>query len=262
MINSIKISIKLISVIVILFIYNYNLLYSNINLADNETYLDANSLEISEDISDETPGDNSENETKTDNFQMGFILAYKVGFNAITPVEGRKNDIGFAQIPDFGIRTKYKFFKEEDKYSNSFLFDILYSNYQFNINDGNTNQKYPHNLTFLSFSPAISISGVSLGFTYGIPLSSNINSVDFDNSKINTLTEINIGYNYELYSDNDGAFVTFAKLSYQLGPVFDNYAVNDPLINLIPNNTIVKLTNEFNPRIATFQLGFSYLFNL
>lgn len=240
--NSKKISVKLITLMLILFVNSYNLIYSNVYLVDDETYTD--------------------NEIVSDDFKIGFLLAYKIGFNGITPVDGRKNDIGFAQIPDFGLRTKYNIFKEDGKYSNSLLLDIVYSNYQFNINDASTNQKYPHNLTYLSFSPAISISGISLGFTYGIPISSNINSIDFDNNKINTLTELNIGYNYELINDNDGSFITFVKLSYQLNPVFDNYAVNDPLINLIPKSTVVKLTNEFNPRIASFQLGFSYLFNL
>ena len=106
------------------------------------------------------------------------------------------------------------------------------------------------------------VKNFSFGFTYGMPISAQINSIDFNTEKVNSLVEMNFGYNYEIYSDEDGSFMTFAKLSYALNGFMDNYAINDPLISNIPADPIIKMTNEHTPRIASFQLGFSYLFNM
>jgi hypothetical protein len=227
--------------LVILFsIISFNNLNANI-LVDEPNYSDENVEEVAK-----------------SNLKIGLNLGYKLGFNAIPPVEGRKNDLGFAPIPDFGLSTKY-YLEDTD---NHLVFDINYSNYQFIVSDATLGTKYPHNVSYLSFSPSVMVSQFSFGFTYGMPMSTQINSVDFDIEKINSLVEINIGYNYEIYSDEDGSFMTFGKLSYALNGFMDNYAINDPLLTNIPANPIIKMTNEHNPRIASFQLGFSYLFNM
>lgn len=201
---------------------------------------------------------NQENEEEiSTSFQMGPILGYKAAFNAIPPIVGRKNDVGFSSLPDFGLRTKL----ELDEV-NSFIFDVSYSTYQFQITDASLGIKYPHNANYLSFSPNLQLSNFTFGFNIGLPMSADINSVDFDIEKVNMLSEVNLGYNYEIYSDNDGSFNAFARVSYTLTPFMDNYAINDPLLNLIVTDPLFKFTNEYNPRIASVQLGFSYLFNL
>lgn len=232
---------KLLIVLVILQLSINNLFDNNIILAQ-----------------DRTAENNDDNEELVStSFQMGPILGYKAAFNAIPPIVGRKNDIGFSTLPDFGIRSKF----ELDEV-NSFVFDVSYSTYQFQISDATLGVKYPHNASYLSFSPNLQLSNFTFGFTIGLPMSAEINSVDFDTEKVNMLSEVNLGYNYEIYSDDDGSFNAFARVSYTLTPFMDNYAINDPLLNLIVTDPLFKFTNEYNPRIASVQLGISYLFNL
>lgn len=189
--------------------------------------------------------------------QFGFILSYKTGMNAIPPILGRKNTITFSSSPDFGIRLK-----TELSDLNNFLLDVELEEFAFQIQDASTKIQYPHNTSYLSFSPSIQLSGFIFGFSAGLPISAKINNTTFDKSKLNKLAVVNLGYNYEVYSDEDGAFNAYAKVSYFLSPYMTNYEANDPLRQIILEDPMFKITNENNPRVASIKIGISYLFNL
>ncbi len=100
----------------------------------------------------------------------------------------------------------------------------------------------------------------SFGFSYLIPSNSKIEDSEIKTKIQNNVFELKFGYEFPIYEDNSGELNGFIIGGYFLSGVFDNFHNNDPFTTLLPADE--KVTNVHNPRIASIQIGFNFMFNL
>jgi len=191
-------------------------------------------------------------------FSIGPYLGYKAGVSAINTPLGRKNGLSFNNIPDFGVCSYFPLSKNENI---GFKFDISYSSYSYmmiSAHKDKTEYKLSHN--YLSFAPNFYFNNFLLGFSYLVPLNSEVEGSDIKTKIQNNALELKIGYEFPIYVDNSGELNGFVSGGYFLSGVYNNFPKNDPLKSLLPADE--KVTNIHNPRIASIQIGFNFMFNL
>lgn len=189
---------------------------------------------------------------------IGPFISESAGINIVVPPDGRKNGLAISKVPNFGITIIAPVSKSVDF---SAGLDMAYSNQSFQIKNANTGEKYDHQISFISISPYLNFEGMLLGFNFGFPQSAN-NGSNIDISKIKNLSELKFGGNFNLFEDASGSVNATLLVSMMLNNVYDNYALNDPLKTKIPQVGNLKITDEYNPRIASISVSINYLFNL
>lgn len=189
---------------------------------------------------------------------LGPYVGYKAGISAVNTPLGRKNGVSFNKIPDFGFVSYFPLSSENDI---GLQIDLAYSTYSYMmISAHNENNKYKLSHSFLSINPAVFFNRFSLGFAFMLPIKSQIDISEIKNEIINNAAELKIGYAYPIYEDNAGELNVFINGGYFLTGVYKNFVKNDPMKGLLPTDE--KTTNIHNPRVASIQLGFNFIFNL
>ncbi|HOK14505.1 MAG TPA: hypothetical protein PLU67_07655 [Candidatus Kapabacteria bacterium] len=189
---------------------------------------------------------------------IGPFLGYKAGVSAVNTPLGRKNGLSFNNIPDFGVCAYFPLSKQENI---GLKFDASYSTYSYMmISAHNDKKEYKLSHNYLSFSPSFYFNNFSIGFSYLIPSNSKIEGSEIKTKIQNNVFELKIGYEFPIYEDNSGELNGFVIGGYFLSGVFDNFPKNDPFTTLLPAEE--KVTNVHNPRIASIQIGFNFMFNL
>ena len=196
---------------------------------------------------------------------LGLTFAYKGGVNGFTNPLGRKNGIALNNIPDAGITT---YLPLDFIYNLGMYIDLMYNTNTFlmKYNYDGIEKKYANSdrmrFSYFSISPTFNHSGFNLGFNLGIPVSADWEGVIIANSKLNNLIEVRAGYSYPLYFDEVGRLNLFINASYALNGVYKNFVQDDPLKNTVPAYPPQIITNYYNPRPASIQIGVQFLFNL
>lgn len=196
-----------------------------------------------------------------DNFPMsiGPYLDYTLGINGVDTPEGRKNGIAMAALPNVGF-TFYLPLSEESRLG--MLYDLGLSNYAFNIEDVRDGTTYLHNFSYLNLAVQYYFHGLTTGFRFGTPLFADIDDNEIKTDNLNINAEFIIGGSFPIYYDETGSFTLYFRFGYMLNGIFDNFKEDDPLRGTIPAVPNYPIDNSFNPRAASFSLGFNYNFFL
>lgn len=189
---------------------------------------------------------------------IGPELSYKFGISTVTTPLGRKNGLGFSKIPDVGLAY---YLPMSQNYNLGLLTNISYSNYSYIIKNANiSSDDYAFHHSYLVISPNFYARGVILGFGIGIPLGANYDGVEIKTSTMKTMVELKLGGEFPLYEDETGRLNFFVLGHYMLSDIFDNFVKNDPLKNILATDE--PINTKHNPRTASINLGFNFVFNL
>ena len=194
---------------------------------------------------------------------LGPIIGHKGGVNGFTNPEGRKNGIAINNIPDVGASL---YIPLDFVYNIGMYVDLTFNTntflmrYNYSQNDYSNNDRMQ--FSYISLSPVFNHAGFTIGFNFGIPVAADWKGINIPTSKLNNIVEIRAGYSYPLYFDDVGRLNLFVNLSYSLNGVFTDFSKDDPLKNIVPAIPPQVITNYYNPRPATIQIGVNFLFNL
>ncbi len=189
--------------------------------------------------------------------ETGPYLSLKAGVNGVDTPSGRRNGFTINSLPDFGMTVQSSLSAESDL---KLSFSLGYSTYSYNIIRHIDDEAFKHSYSYLTFAPEFIFGYFSFGFNFGLPMAADFDR-EIDTETLNMLAEFRIGGHYPLFEDETGALHIFLKAGYMLNGIYDNYRENDPLAEIIPEQSD-PITDDFNPRAASVQLGFIYLFNI
>jgi hypothetical protein len=197
---------------------------------------------------------------------IGPTMAYCASVNGFTNPQGRKNGFALNNIPDAGITL---YLPLDYIYNLGLYFDFQYTTSTYLMKYGYDGAKEEYSIkdrmrfSYFSISPSFSHAGFMLGFSYKIPVSADWEGVTIGKGKLENIFEIKAGYTYPLYNDEVGRLNVFLNASYALSGIYKDFKNDDPLRTIVPSTDANQIiTNYYNPRPATIQLGFSFLFNL
>ncbi len=192
-------------------------------------------------------------------FEMGLFFGFKAGVNGNYIPEGRQNAIAFGAVPDFGARVFYPLNETADLGAS---LDLSYSTYMYGVKNFATGEKYDHKYSYIAVSPKFHFFEGFAGFNFGLPVSAGFGE-EIDKDNINVLVEFRMGAEFQILGDRDGKVNVFAIAGYMLNGIYDDFAEQDPLRNIIPvTDETEPVTNKFNPRALTLTIGFSYMFTI
>ena len=189
---------------------------------------------------------------------FGPMLSGKMALNGVDTPMGRKNGLAISSLPDFGIAA---YIPATYVGNIGALFNLEYSSYSFLMKDADREIDYQHNLHYITLSSSFYFNDLWFGFGAGMPLSADYEGIEIDSDIFNMTIDFRIGYMYPIYQDEDARLNLFAEASYMLTGIYDEYPENDPMKDIIPEHDIDPVTSVHNPRIASFRIGFNYLFN-
>lgn len=189
---------------------------------------------------------------------IGPLLSGKMGINGVDTPLGRQNGLAISQLPDFGITA---YFPASTYADLGALISIEYASYSFMLNDFDRDIKYQHNLQYVTFSASFYFDKFWLGFGAGLPVGANYEGIEISTDIIDMMADVRIGFMYPIYYDEDARLNLFVEGAYMLTGIFDDYPKNDPLAEVIPPFESDPITDVFNPRAASFRIGFNYLFH-
>ncbi len=191
-------------------------------------------------------------------WSIGPYFGFKAGVNGQNVQLGRKNGISLYPVPDFGVSS---FFALVEDYTLGLSIDFGYSAYSFTLIDERFNDKYNFHFGYLTLSPQFYFLYYGIGFTFGYPLNADYGET-IPTEDLNLLAEFNVSFSYPILYDEDISMNFFAKAGYFLTGVYENYAKQDPLKDIIPEIPPDKTTEAFNPRPVSFMIGLNYLFTV
>lgn len=179
---------------------------------------------------------------------VGPFLTLKAGVNAASIPEGQKTGIALSGLPDFGA-TGY--FPLGSKSNIGILAELGYSTYAYgqrSVFGDIESDLYKVQMSYLTLSPSFYLSGVYLGFDFGVPLSTSVvvdgNSISGSTDNMSTLVEFHLGGMIPVMSDKNGRLNVIIRAGYMLTGTADNSS------------------SEFNPKVASAGIGVNYLFNI
>jgi hypothetical protein len=196
------------------------------------------------------------------NMYLGPSVVFKGGTNAGNIPEGMKTAANFNGIPDIGLTFKWMFDKES---SLGLLFDAEYATYSFRMrpedenfaNDDNTLIYKP---SYISFSPGLYFSGVTLNVAFGFPSGMNVQSVSGNENTFFEVTqqdlnapsvEIRLGGMIRAIKSDLGEFNVVLRAGYMVTGMYQpDYFTNN------------GFDDSYNPNIVSAGIGINYLFNL
>ncbi|MCX6147312.1 MAG: hypothetical protein NTW25_08700 [Candidatus Kapabacteria bacterium] len=188
---------------------------------------------------------------------VGPFISESAGMNIVTSPEGRKSGLAISEVPNFGLTVVAPLNRGTDF---SFVLDLAYSNQPFQIKNASTGEKFNHQISYIAISPYLNFEGLLFGFNFGFPQSAN-NGSKIDVGIIKTLTEVKFGGNFNLFSDESGTVNASVLVSMMLNETYNSFELNDPLKDKMPKPFVLKVTDEYNPRIASLTFSINYLFN-
>ena len=191
---------------------------------------------------------------------IGPYIGMRAGVSAITTPKGRKNGLAVNSVPDFGFKYYVPFGVDNNL---AFTGNVGYSTASYIIKSAYSDSKeYTFAHSYLVISPNFEFEGFSMGFNFNVPLAADIDGSEIDSKELAFNTEVKLGYEFPIFNDETGRLNIFVHAAYMLGGVMDNYAKNDPLATVLPAEAPQKITDAFNPRVASLAIGFNFLFSL
>lgn len=189
---------------------------------------------------------------------IGPSLSFKAGVNAAEVMEGRKNALGFAGIPDFGVSGLMMLSPSADL---GVTADLGLSNYAYKIKGVDVAKEYTMRYSYIALGTAFYFSGFTFGFNFGVPVAANYGNT-IKTSTIGFMTEFKVGGMIPLKLDESGSLNLIFNASYMLSGIYDDYVHNDPLLQYIPEVPPYNISTKYNHRALSFNIGINYLFNL
>ena len=197
--------------------------------------------------------------------ELGLSIGYKCAINGFPNPQGRKNGFAFNNVPDVGITT---YIPLDFEYNLGLYLDIGYNTnsflmkYNYDADTKNYLTQDRMRFSYITISPTFSHCGIKLGFSVGFPVSADWIGININTDKLQNIIELKAGYTHPLYYDKVGRLNIFFNASYALNGVYTDFVNNDPLKNVVPALGNQIITNYYNPRPASIQLGLNFLFNL
>ena len=197
--------------------------------------------------------------------ELGLSIGYKCAVNGFPNPQGRKNGIAFNNVPDVGL-TGYV--PLDFVYNLGLYVDLGYNTntflmkYNYDADSKSYLTQDRMRFSYISFSPTFSHCGFKLGFSVGFPISADWEGVNIRTSNLRNVIELKAGYTYPLYYDRVGRLNVFFNASYALHGIYNDFVKDDPLRNTVPAMGGQIITNYYNPRPASIQIGLNFLFNL
>lgn len=188
---------------------------------------------------------------------LGPSALYKAGVSAVNTPKGRKNGVGFNGVPDFGA----SFYLPMSTTSNLGLdMEMGYSSYSYILKSAHNDDEFQFNHSYFTINPNFYFGGFLLGFSFGLPISSDYDGTEVKTSTQNTFIEVKIGGMIPIFKDETGELNFVIMGGYALTPMYSDYVKNDPLNGILPTDELIH--DKHNPRIASLGMGFNFLFNL
>ena len=197
--------------------------------------------------------------------EIGLSIGYKCAVNGFPNPQGRKNGIAFNNIPDVGITS---YIPLDFTYNLGLYFDIGYNTntflmkYNYDINTKEYLTKDRMRFSYITISPTFNHCGFQLGFSVGFPVSADWEGINIKTDNLRNVIELKAGYSYPLYYDKVGRLNIFLNATYSLNGIYNDFTKYDPLKNVVPAIDNQTITNYYNPRPVSIQLGLKFLFNL
>lgn len=189
---------------------------------------------------------------------IGPTIGYKAGISVVNTPLGRKNGVSFNKLPDFGLLSYIPMSKSENI---GLQLDIMYTQYSYKMVSAHDNKKeFNFHHSYIAINPNFYFKGMIFGFAILIPNNSKIEDSEIKNSFINTSFMLNLGYQHQIYIDDSGELNIFLNGGYFLNGVYKDFSKNDPMNSILPADE--RVTKIHNPRIASLQVGFNFLFDL
>ncbi len=189
---------------------------------------------------------------------VGPSISFKAGINAAEVMEGRKNGIGFANIPDFGVAGLLMLSPESDI---GVAADLGLSNYAYKIKGVNVNKEYTMRYSYIALGTSFYFSGFTFGFNFGVPVAANFGN-KISTSTLGFMTEFKVGGLIPLKIDESGSLNLIINAGYMLSGIYNDYSHNDPLLPYIPEVPPYQISTKYNHRALSLNIGINYLFNL
>lgn len=189
---------------------------------------------------------------------IGPYLSLKAGINGGNTMDGRKNGVAFAGIPDFGAQMYYPFSVENDL---GMFFDLGLSNYAYFIEGVNVGREYTLTYRYISFSPRFYFNIFTFGFGIGYPIAADFGE-EINTDHLEVMAELRLAAFIPLMSDESGNLNLNIEAGYMFTGIYNDYANNDPLLEYIPAVPPEMPSSKYNPRAVSLSIGISYLMNL
>ncbi len=191
-------------------------------------------------------------------FALGPFMGYKAGLNAGEVMEGRKNGIAFANIPDFGASGIILLSEEYDLGA---VVKLGLSNYAYQIKGVNVNKTYSMRYNYIALGASVYFTGFTMGFNFAYPVAGTFGS-DISTDKLGFMTEFELGYIYPLLIDETGSLNFHINAGLMLSGIYNDYIKNDPLLPFIPEVPPYNISSKYNHKAVSLSIGISYWFNL
>ena len=198
-------------------------------------------------------------------FYIGPSVVFKGGINAANIPDGYKTAANFNGIPDIGFTFRWMFDKNS---ALGLCFDGEYATYSFRMRPeseaaANDNNTYVYKPSYITISPGLFFSGVTLNLALNIPSGINVQTVagndgpgffTYTQQDLNSPNlEIRLGGQIMTLESETGHLNIVLRGGYMLTGVLRTDAFgNDKLFG----------SSSFNPNVASVGLGVNYLFDL
>lgn len=201
-------------------------------------------------------------------FSFGAGIYGKASTNAVVQPEARKTDFIFNNVPDFMLNAYLPYSSTNDI---GLFTEMGFNNHQFFTEDANNGENYTSSINYFSIAPYLYMEDFLIGFSISVPIAADYglpsgtalpNDEVSELERLNNLFELRLGYIYTLYEDYNGRLNISILASYSMNGLFNNYEENDPYKELIIQPEDYRVTEVFNPRIASINIGISYFFYL
>lgn len=198
-------------------------------------------------------------------FYIGPSVVFKGGINAANIPEGLKTGANFNGIPDMGFTFRWMFDKNS---ALGLCLDGEYSTYSFRMrpenesvaNDDNT---YVYKPQYITISPGLFFSGITLNLAINLPTGIDVSSVSGNASPTlftvtsNDMTspnmELRLGGQIKAWETETGVMNVVIRGGYMLtGLLKDEYFGTNNIFG----------DSSFNPNVASVGIGINYLFDL
>lgn len=189
---------------------------------------------------------------------VGPYIGYRAGISTVVTPQGRKNGVGFNNIPEFGISSYFPLTSEANI---GIVGELGYSTYSYLMKSGRPDgTEYQLTHSYLTINPNFYFKGFFAGIALGMPMASDYDGVEIKTSTQEIIAELKIGGMIPVYKDRSGELNFIIVGGYFLSGVYKDFVKNDPMKVLL--GTDEPVTNIFNPRPASLMIGFNFLFNL
>lgn len=200
-------------------------------------------------------------------FSYGAGIYSKVGSNTVIQPDARKTEIALNLVPDFFVNTYLPY--SVDNNIGLFL-EMGFNNSQMRTLSVASDEVFTTSVNYFSINPYLFLEGFLFGFSMGIPFSADYglsegtalpNDELSATERLNNIFEFRAGYVLPVYKEEYSRLNVTFLVSYAMNGMFKDFSKNDPYLNIMVSEE-ETITEVFNPRVASINIGISYFFYL